>query len=107
MFQTLPSVLGGGGGRGEFVPSENYFRTSLKNYTAGSSLVAQWVKDLALLLLWFAVAQVQSLAQGLLHASGAAKTKTKNRNYPEDICFHACSNFWTVKSSVKLTALMA
>ena len=50
-----------------------------------SSLVAQWAKDLALSLLCSAyccalltaVAQVQSLAQELLHALGMAKKKKK------------------------------
>ena len=43
-----------------------------------SSIVAQWVKDLALSLLWLidiAVVQVQSLVQELPHATGVAKKK--------------------------------
>ena len=50
----------------------------LKMGELGSSLVAQWFKDLALSLAWVAaVVQVISLAQELPHAMGVAKKKKK------------------------------
>ena len=44
--------------------------------------MAQWVKDLALFLYWVwveAMAQIQSLAQELLYATGMAKTKQNKK----------------------------
>ena len=52
----------------------------LKSIWRGSSLVAQWVKDLAFVtaMAWVtAMAQVQSLAQELPHATDMAKKKKK------------------------------
>lgn len=60
---------------------EPYSRSLLNtNKTKNSSPVANWVKDLALPLLWFwlqLVVQVQSLAQELLQATSMAQ-KSKN-----------------------------
>ena len=60
---------------------EPYSRSLLNtNKTKNSSPVANWVKGLALPLLWFwlqLVVQVQSLAQELLQATSMAQ-KSKN-----------------------------
>ena len=57
--------------KSEFCTNQQLLEESL-----GSSLVAQWVKDLALFtaMAWVtAMVQVQSLAQELLHVTGTAK----------------------------------
>lgn len=68
----------------------------------GSSLVAQQMKDLELLLLWLRVTAegwFQSLAQELLHVGGVAKKRKKKKNavkykfLPQSRCSKAVSFF--------------